>query len=597
MISRTLIAAVAAGSVAFGPAHSLAAPPTQELAGWLDPDAAIVLKLDPAQIENVGEVAGAAGGKLAAAVDVVSMISQGAVGFDVTRAAAWTDAGFDGPFLVQVTAIDATAADKIYKTLGAARSWTAKTYRSLTMTYFRGRIAIPVSDFGRAKATLSKIRLLPQLYPVNSDSAADIATVLGAASPKSLKGLVRWLRGRGVFLVGRVDGLDATVFARRASSDLIIIDVLASYAGGPVVWHRDKKELDALLVRGGKSGLAKRLASGGGKQLSESGSAIWMSPVELWDVATALGRREILRALADGELPPRPTEARICKSFGEIAHSGAFEDVALRWDVGDREIAIAAAWGLRTRYALDTALATEDDRLPSPGPRAELSAAAVLYLAGTQKLRAMARPDAMSSWDELWSRIDRCGDRASILVGVFGWPQVAGLFLDELAGLDPSARAAVDGIGNAAVAVSKLSWSANSAVGAGEVAFDPAGAGAVQSYARAVFGQRKRHKQPRAHSTWGRGAIRPYAYSDGAAHIMGAAFGGAKVAWRLGHAGAQRKKSPPLARLDANIERALADLGAPDLGRALAARYGKTMRAVVVTSDGILAATAWVRKK
>ncbi len=592
-----VVAWVAILSVGISAAHA------SSPADWLDPDAAVVVRVDMQFLGRASQIAAETGGRFATVAKLAAVMSAAGLGLDVTRTRAWQDSGFDTsrPILLQMGAIDVSEATRVAKALFEAKSWSAKAMRKIPKTYWRSRLVLPIHSARAARSVLSGVRTIPDLHTVEPKNRAEIAMILGARSARA-RTIIPTLRKRGVFMVGWLPGFDSLVFARIVGNDVVVVDIIGSFGGVPVVWDRESSALLKVVSRGssqGQGSFLRTVGKGASHQLSRPGLALWLQPSRLLDAARALELTRLLRQDADilaarkRRARRMPAQSPACRDFRELADAGAFTDFAVRLHAGKRRARVTLSWGLRAQYGLRRALTTADDRLPLPRPAANTRLAGSLYLSGLGALRGLARPSAFAgSWERMWERVRQCGGGAATVTAVFGWPQVASLFLDEVASIDPSARRVVASVRNGSVAIHRLAWNPDKIAWAGDVSLVRSGAKDVHGYLDAVFGSSSLHSKPRTHRIWGAGPIRPYAWHRGKkVSVVGMAMGGATVAWRLGHATGKQVVNPQVARYRLDIQRSLKDLGLGSLARALARRYGTSASGGLRFTQSSLVAT------
>jgi hypothetical protein len=256
-----------------------------------------------------------------------------------------------------------------------------------------------------------------------------------------------------------------------------------------------------------------------------------------------------------------------CADVDAIAASGAFEDLALSVTVvpgrNRSRILVAAEWTLRRGYGLSSALRIGDDRVLDPqelvvGNRSAALAGAV-YLRELAPLRALPRPPLLASTDRVSAAAIGCGDRATGIAWMFGWPQLFGQFVHEVAAVHPDAERALRALRNAGFAVRNASTRRPKLVATVEASMDPGVSKLVEGWFDLAFGARAqvRARDPRvpAHTTWGKGPLRPWSLRSAGTHLFGAGMGDGATRWYLQQGRPSRPQRPDL------IAEVYADLG------------------------------------
>lgn len=586
------VALAAAVAVAAAPAAAArAAPPITALADWADPDAAVVLVVQPDALARGFQLAGDLGADSVAGWPAAV---REALGADVLDAAAWSKLGLDAgaPVVVSLGAIDGAEALAVYDALIAADKWNDKTLRTVRKTMWRHRAVIPLADARRATAAVKAMAAAaPGLYAVDvAADAPDIAMLLGAV-PRKAPGVVSPLRKRGVEAIGWLPGLDAVIAVRvDARRKVVVVDVISSFAGVPLVWARNQKQIVGALDRHrGGSGVRARLSAGGAAGLGGADVIAWIQPGPLLDAAIATGRHNVLRAVAEvAGARERKTIAREggaaverCELFRPFATAGAFSDAAIGLWLDARTPRVAVAWGLRRGDPLAAALAARDDGAVDLAGLGAPVFVFASYLDGVGALRALPRPPALDGGVRaLAETAATCGSGGALVTALFGWPAVAGAVLDRIAGAEPGAEPAVAGARNVVVAVKDppADGGARPDVAA-VVSFDGAGGAAIDALIERVAGAPTAGKLGgRAVSQWKVLSGRAVSFGLlGDRRAAGAGTDEAVLAWLV----AARGKPGPskvIARWTADLAR----LGAAELG---------VVRGELRLAGGVLSAT------
>ena len=548
-----------------GAAH---ASPTSDLAGFLDGDSAVAMRVDLDQLEEAIELYRTSG--MAGATETVFMASAASaalLGFDPMTRNGWLAAGFDPatPILAGLAAIDEVIVDHIYR---GPRDPTAQTY-------WRARIVMSMSDRTRARASLRKLaKLVPDIHPVAAAAATDLARTLGAKANRS-QALVAALDRAGVVCAGRIAAIDQLVFAHIAG-DVAIIDIVGGFATS-LRWSRDREALLALLARrpAGKS-LARRLGNGAARRLSEPGIVLWVDPNRLLVAREALRRDQILRAGHTRELQPQ-----LCAQFGEIAAHGPFADLALVTRISPRtrtakpRIETSLAWGLRRAYRLAAAFLARSDGLIDAHAAVASHGATIaggLYLRSLDPLRALPRPQLVDRGrTDLVLAMDRCGGAATTVLLLFGWPQLLASRVDAIASVHAEAATLVGSVRNSVFAIDRVGLDLATIAAGFAVSFAAKADGLVDGYLTHVFGaSREESRAGRKLTSWGHGRIRPYATRSAALRIYGAAVDPSALAWFLGLPAGKKTRPGIIAELVADPRAVMTDL-AKGHGRAAAA--------------------------
>lgn len=570
-------AAAIAATLAPGPPARAGAGPAA-LDGWLDADAPIVATLEPAGLEAMAAaVARTPGGARAVAA---ARVALGAVaGFDPLSKSGWSAAGFDAdaPIAASLGAIDPDGAQAVYAALVAARRWDDRTLRRVRKVFWRSRAVLRVTDWQRARKTVDRVvAAVPGVYAVGAADAPQIAALVGER-PRHADRVVSRLGRRGVVALGWIAGLDAYVAVRALPKPgLVVVDVVGTFAGVPIVWPRDSRKLLAAIERApGTSLLAAARERGAGA--TRGAVTVWLRPRPLMALLKAVGRHAALRAAAfapgDRRALRRAADAELarCAELDAVVDTSPLADVAFAIDVTGDGVDARTVWGLRDGMALAAALLVDDDELFAWTDAPDRAVTAAVYLGGIGALRGVPRPPLLrDGLGGVQRAAVACGGAGAIVAGLFGWPQLAGAALDALRAGAPDWAAIVEGARNAAVVVRRGRRGA--AAYAAAITVDDADAAAVRArLARAAGRARDVSAGGRPVRLWSLGPRVAFAYETGA---DAAAFGVAadEPAARALVRAAGPTESPPLARARIRV-RALAEDWLPGPVARVLARY------------------------
>ncbi len=486
---------------------------TDDLARWLDRDTPIVIRTEPLQLQRATERAIWLGiPEAARARDLSRVLGQSGLGADLLTRRGWHDAGFDAsaPILMGLAAINAPA---MTSAINAARRG-----RLVAPPIWRNRIVMRVRDPGRVDSLVKRVaRLMPMLSGVSTVETPLIARLLKASVMQSLR-LAAELKRRGVLAVGYIDPLQSYVFVFRRGNTLIV-DVLGTFNGVRPTWTRMRSRMLSVLDRGAGR-FSRRLSSGAATMLRAPGTAVWIDAVRLYDAVDAFRKLNILSMFFAGVLGNRiPSPTATCASFRRVARAGPFKDMAVRSMIRTRSIELETAWGMRTLFKMSAPFIIQNDQLPLPkvGPRGPVATGA-LFVRGLGALRAVPRPAALqSSFWQTWRDAARCGRAATSTLGLFGWPQLLGLFMNDLAKINSSARTLVDGTRNAVLSLRKYSSQLKGLELTVAASGTKPAMNAARRMVRTLFGRPTTHRRkggPIATpiTTWGSGPMRPFSF-------------------------------------------------------------------------------------
>jgi hypothetical protein len=124
-----------------------------------------------------------------------------------------------------------------------------------------------------------------------------------------------------------------------------------------------------------------------------------------------------------------------------------------------------------------------------------------------------------SAWDSLWSSARLCGPASKVLALAVAWPQIAGLFLDELSALHPEAQTLIDNLGSLGLAAY---GKASEQELVAEAWVRSPGDLKARKWLKSLFGHERTNKKV---TRWSRGKMRPYAIAKNAGSVIGAFLG------------------------------------------------------------------------
>jgi hypothetical protein len=558
---RRVAAAVTAAVAMLLAASPARADTTSELAAWLPADAPVVLRIDPAAADGVMALAqelrlpGLSGNGLL----LVKLAARATIGFDPTSSEGWHRAGFDrdAPVLIAVARIDLAAAAAAYQ---APKSDAADPRAPV----WHSRLVWRARHAPGARDALRELLALAPGRPVNAGRA-----------------VAARLLAPGVLAVARVEG------------DVVVVDFLASWAGG--------ESADELVARlPGKPagrGFADRPSTGAAAELGRVGLTAWVDPARAIDAWVALRQSLGVRLFRAGLTEePRADHRAACAGVRAAATGGAFTDLAVRLEAGPGSATTRTVWGLREPYGLAARLVAADDRLLSPPALAGAVVAGVLYLRGLAPLRALPRSEAFSGGlRRLREAIDACGPAGAAVVAAVGWPQVTGMMLDDIASIGPEAEILVEGVRNLGFAIQRASLDRDRLIGVAEASVSVEAAALIERIAGVFFGNRtERSAADRPHTTWGVGPARLFRRSAaGDRAVFGFGRAGESVRWYLGGP-ADAAAAPPdrLAHLVASPRTLVGQLGLGGPAATLLAPFTRVEATLAV--EGALLVGTWV---
>ena len=516
-------------AVALLAASPAAAQPRSDGRHLLDEGAALVIRGEPEELERMAALARSLGGELSQIVNLTSIGSAGALGFDLLSRAGWPVVGLDParPFFVQVS-----------PTAGGVR---------------HARAVAPVGDPRDVTAWSRRVPALDRAW-LAQGGGVDLGPLLGIKT--SAADAQTALARRKVEVVGWSSVLKVYAFIRR-DGGFLVVDLFIP-RGRALDWARDGQAVLARLEPPKKSLIGRRgVASWTGKP----GVVVWTRPGGVFDL------------LAD------PAE-RACADLAPGSRESGLTDLAVSLRRSRTSLELHVAYGLAENSQLVPALAMVDDRLATTR-LADAVLAATLYSGSLDKLRGLPRAAAIrAGWVPLWRRVRECGRAIRAELQVFAWPELAAQWLDEAAQLSPDAAALVASVRNLGVAAKSVSLAdIRSSLGFAEVSLIDRGKPAALGLLDALFGARTPGRRPQRHTVWGKGALRPYVLGPRGLATVGVALGERSLTWRLrrGRGGRGTNLLGELAADGGALLRQIApDLRGPlaAIGKAAASRVG-----------------------
>jgi hypothetical protein len=464
-------------------ASPAAAQPKSDGRHLIDEGAALVIRGEPEELERMAALARSLGGPVSQVVNLASIGSAGALGFDLLSRAGWPVVGLDParPFFVQIS-----------PAAGGLR---------------HARAVAAIGDAGDLTAWSRRVPALDRAWLVQG-GGGDLGSLLGIKT--GAVEVARTLARKKVEVVGWSSVLKVYAFLRR-DGGFLVVDLFV-VRGRALDWARDGQLVLARLDPPKKSLVGRRgVASWTGKP----GVVLWTRPGGVFDL------------LAD------PAE-RACADLAPATRESGLTDLAVLLRRSRTSLEIDLAWGLAEGSQLVPALAIVDDRLATTR-LADAVLTATLYTGSLDKLRALPRAAAIrAGWVPLWRRVRNCGPAVRAELQVFAWPELLAQWLDEAAQLSPDAASLVASVRNLGVAAKSISLQdIRTSLGFAEVSLVDRGKPAVEGLLDALFGARKPGRRPQRHTTWGRGALRPYVLGPRGLATVGVALGERSLTWRL----------------------------------------------------------------
>ncbi len=519
----------------------------------VDGDALLVARLEPSTLLQVWSLLRSRSQALEALSVLIALTSRGLAGSDLTTTAGWTEAGF-------------SADQPVWISLARA---VPRAGRALPLWHSRAQL--PISDAGRILTTLRALgRSLPEAVFIDAGAETALQTLMAAPSGAGVQ-ILSGLRRRGVVFVA-VWRQQLVVVRRDAAA--LRVDALAHLAGGAWTW-RHRSALWQALDRVAKNDTLTRATAA----LPE-GPAIflWSAAEAVWRDGSAVEQANFLAYGMRRALPPR------CKGFARWSETIALENAALVISPQPKGLALRLSWGLRDE-AIARVLATAHHRTPqltahgvSREPlakhassdktrkrvqrqrgRAAAAVTGAVHLQRPGALRSLQRPAILGPPIRgLRRAIAACGATAAVLTYGFGWLELAGKMLDDIASINNTSARLVDGLGPASFAVWQLASTASALIAAGELSLADAAAADLQRLFAQLFGaSRIERLDGRETRLWGTTPV--LAFQLPQRHSVGAATGvGALRRWL----GRRPRPVNALASLHVDLEMLAEQLGA-----------------------------------
>jgi len=460
-----------------------AAQPRSDGRQLIDEGAALVVRADPDELERLAALARSLGGEVSQLVNLASIGSAGALGFDLLSRAGWPVVGLDParPIFVQVSLSG-----------GGLR---------------HARVVAAVGDPADFTAWSRRVPALDRSW-IAEGGKGDLAALLGIKGPaaEAAKALV----AKRVEVVGWSSVLKVYAFLRR-DRGFMVVDIFVP-RGRALDWARDSSAVLARLDPLKKSVLSRR---GVASWLGKPGVVTWSRPGGLFDL------------LAE------PAE-RACGDLAIASRESGLLDLALSLRRGKSSLDLDLAYGLGDGSQLVPALAIVDDRLAT-SRQSDAVVAATLYTGSLAKLRDLPRDAAIrAGWSPLWRRVRDCGRAIRVELEVFAWPELFAQWLDEAADLSAGAASLVASVRNLGVAAKSVSLKdIRTSLAFLEVSLIDRGKPAAELILDALFGARRTGRRPQRHMAWGTGALRPYVLGPRGLAMVGVALGDRSLTWRL----------------------------------------------------------------
>ncbi|HEU5055508.1 MAG TPA: hypothetical protein VFU21_03260 [Kofleriaceae bacterium] len=464
-------------------ATAAAAQPRSDGRHLLDEGAALVVRGEAEELERMAQLARSLGGELSQVVNLASIGSAGALGFDLLSRAGWPVVGLDParPFFVQVS-----------PSSGGLR---------------HARAVAAIGDPADLTAWSRRIPALDRAW-IAEGNKGDLGSMLGIkGEPAEVS---RALVKRKVEVVGWSSVLKVYAFVRR-DGGFLVVDLLVP-RGRALDWSRDGQAVLARLEPPRKGLPGRRgVASATGKP----GVVLWTRPGAVFDL------------LAD---PPE----RACADLAPAARDSGLTDLAVSLRRSRTHLEIHVTYGITDGSHLVPALAMVDDRLATTR-LGDAVLAATLYTGSLATLRGLPRAAAIrAGWVPLWRRVRECGRAIRAELEVFAWPELFAQWLDEVDDLSPDAAALVASVRNLGVAAKAVSLKdVRTSLGFAEVSLVDRGKPAAEGLLDSLFGARRTGRRPQRHTTWGKSALRPYLLGPRGLATVGVALGERSLTWRL----------------------------------------------------------------
>jgi hypothetical protein len=469
------------------------APSAERDLALLDSDAGLIISLKISQIQDLHDLVVDTFPKDRGSLNLAAMGATAMLGFHPFQSAAWSDKGFatDSRMLMQIGAIDRKAARKADRGKGVA--------------LWRTRILLRASDAGKARETLSRIRFrkASRLEDPPDKSFDELLGARGGAASK----LKKKLRAAGVFLVAEPAPLPGLLLISQRG-DLFVIEVLAPYGPSDLAWKwGDHQDLLVTMIQRKRQLLPSDVP--GSEALSDGSFSVWLRGGL---VGEALAANEL-----DAEAPRSMLRRRpACEPFAQLARRSEFQALSLVGNFRPDAVLAELRWHLGEKSDLPSLLGTES----APLLRASKQPLrATVRLAQPGNFRGRKRAPVAAAWDSLWRQARLCGPASRVLALALAWPQIAGLFLDEVSALHPEASSLIDSLGSLQLAA--FGEAKNQELLA-EAWVQSPGDGHARKWLKALFGHERKGKKI---TRWSRGKMRPYAIDRPGGSVIGAFLG------------------------------------------------------------------------
>jgi hypothetical protein len=473
----------------------------------LGPDASAILAIQVSQVRELRELLLNSVPELRSTIDLAGLGVTAMLGWNIFDEEAWKVSGFD-PTARLLARISAQGASS--KTMKRPKT------SLLGSRLWRVRMVIPASDPLRAKAALSKIRFRERSRL--DDQGAKLATLLNLDARTAGTVQARLVKA-GVFLVAKPKGMGALVLiAQRGAHFVIDLVQPRGPAAGQNPWPRHHEDLLRWLETKRKRGTPRGDVTNAraARDLGDTPLGLWLEP------------KGIAAMLFEAEFDRGPDEMSVggksaCKPFVELANASHFSALSLRSSVATSAIHLQLRWHLRKRSVLPSVLRTKPTRLLAGSASGASNAPplhALLRLDAPARLRSLPRPPVAQTWDRLWREAQACHPIAKNFAGVFAWPSIAGVFIDEVAALHSEAETLLSNLGGVAFTITDTG-AAQTLQGEAWLR-DPAPAIAGQ-WLDTLFGH---GKSQQGFQQWGRGHMRPYLVSRKGGAVLGSNLAG-----------------------------------------------------------------------
>ncbi len=528
-LNRTLLPLVCvlslamAGNAEAAPANqdaaSQRASPVSEALEHLDRDAGLVLRVDLGALGKLSALVSELFPAEKQAIGLAGIGSAAILGFYPFEEKAWQRSGFDTqfPLLVQVAAASAGDAG------------------------LRTRALLRANRPAAARKTIASMRLAEKAQ-LGDDKA--LARLLGNVRERPAPKVVRkTLPDAGVFLVDRPRPLEGLLVAREVQG-IVILDLVKESG-------RTFDELLALTTR-----RPKALASS-----TPGASALASAPLALWLRPTFAANT--LERVASGNRK----RARFCSRVANVARQGSTDSLSVTVQLK----AAALAFEIQshgTRNDAYVGLEAASSPLLAGHPLLDVQ----VRLANWAALRDRDKPALAQDWDRLWANVARCGTSSRVLTIAATWPELIGSFLSEVSAIHPSAKTVVEAMGPASATMGRTAGGAPTIVA--EAWVREAGAKHARAWLKSLFGSENVRGPV---TTWGKGAMQPYAIAKDGGSIIGAGFRPEARSAAVAAARTQSTRVESLVSLrarPASLVKAFSEVPLPDLWKPWALATG-----------------------